>query len=60
MLHHMDLFTFYKMQFALMQHHKYSKYDLENMFPFERDLFYTMLIEYLKEVEAEKEKRKGI
>ena len=31
-----------------MQHHKYTLYDIENMIPFERDLYVTMLIDYIE------------
>ena len=31
-----------------MQHHKYSLSDLENMIPWEREVYVTMLIEYVK------------
>jgi len=37
------------MNFALMQYHKYSLSDLENMIPFERDIYIAMLIQYLEE-----------
>jgi hypothetical protein len=37
------------MNFALMQYHKYSLTDLENMIPFERDIYVAMLIQYLEE-----------
>jgi hypothetical protein len=40
--------------FSLVQHHKYSIGDLENLIPFERDLYVQMLIDFL---EKEKEKR---
>ena len=43
------------MNFGLMQHHKYSLTELENMIPWERDIYVEMLITYLKE---EKEKQK--
>ena len=36
-----------------MQHHKYSLTELENMIPFERDIYVQMLMDYLKR-EAEK------
>jgi len=36
-----------------MQHHKYSLTELENMIPFERDIYVEMLADYLKK-EAEK------
>jgi len=37
-----------------MQHHKYSLSELENMLPWEREIYITLLVQYLKE---EKEKR---
>jgi len=33
----------------MMQHHKYSLTDLENMLPWERDMYVNMLIRYLEE-----------
>jgi len=38
-----------------MQHHNYSLSDLENMIPWEREIYVDMLITYIKE---ENEKRK--
>ena len=32
-----------------MQHHKYSLEDLEDMMPFEREIYVTMLMNYLEE-----------
>ena len=40
-----------------MQHHNYSLSDLENMLPWEREVYVDMLIAYIKE-ENEKAKRK--
>jgi hypothetical protein len=34
-----------------MQHHKYSLTELENMFPFEREIYLQMLIQHLKDEE---------
>ena len=39
-----------------MQHHNYSLADLENMLPWEREIYVDMLISYIKE-ENEKNKR---
>jgi hypothetical protein len=33
----------------MMQHHKYSLTELENMLPWEREIYLTMLIKYLEE-----------
>lgn len=40
-----------------MQHHKYNLYDLENMLPWERDIYVIMLLQYI-EIENEKIKNK--
>jgi len=32
-----------------MQHHKYSLTELENMLPWERDIYVAMLIQYIEE-----------
>jgi hypothetical protein len=32
-----------------MQHHKYSLTELENMLPWERDIYVNMLMRYLEE-----------
>ena len=32
-----------------MQHHNYSLSDLENMMPWERDIYVDMLVEHIKE-----------
>ena len=33
----------------MVQHHKYSLTELEEMMPFERDIYVTLLGEYIKE-----------
>jgi hypothetical protein len=35
----------------MVQHHKYSIEDIENMYPYERDVFYEMILDYLTELE---------
>jgi hypothetical protein len=42
-----------------MQHHKYSLTELENMIPFERDVYTSLLAQYL-EKEKQKAKQKRI
>jgi|TARA_A100001388_G_C28287861_1_gene275069 hypothetical protein len=39
-----------------MQHHKYNITEIENMIPWERDIYVDMLINYIKE-ENDKRKR---
>ena len=45
----------------MMQHHKYSLTELENMIPWEREIYMGLLIKHLKEEEErmEKERRKN-
>ena len=38
-----------------MQYHHYSLEDLENMIPFERDIYVAMLIKYLEEEKQRQE-----
>jgi len=35
----------------MMQHHKYSLTELDNMMPWEREIYVGMLIEHIKEEE---------
>ena len=48
-LSHTTLKDYYNTIFSLAQHHKYSISDLENLIPFERDLYVDMLLNYLEE-----------
>jgi hypothetical protein len=49
MFRHDTLRNYYKTNFSLMQHHKYSLTELENMIPWERDIYVTLLIQYIEE-----------
>jgi hypothetical protein len=42
-----------------MQHHKYSLIELENMIPWERDLYVSLLIQYIEEENARIKERQG-
>jgi hypothetical protein len=44
-----NLANYYKTNFALIQHHKYSLEVLENMIPFERDLYLMLLAQHIEE-----------
>ena len=49
---HDSLENYYKTNFALMQHHKYSLTELENMMPWERDVYVSLLLQIIKDEEA--------
>lgn len=40
-----------------MQYHKYSLQELEDMIPFERDIYVAMLVQYLEEEKQRLENR---
>ena len=44
-----SLANYYKTNFALMQHHIYDIASLENMIPFERDLYVMLLAQHIEE-----------
>ena len=46
---HIDLESYFKLNFALMQHHKYSLTEIENMIPWERDIYVGLLNQYIEE-----------
>jgi hypothetical protein len=46
---HTDIASYYKVNFALMQHHKYSLTELENMIPWEREVYLSLLQQYIEE-----------
>ena len=48
---HMDLVNYFKLNFALMQYYKYSLTEIENMMPWERDVYVTLLKQHLEEEE---------
>ena len=46
---HEKLVNYYKTNFSLMQHHKYSLTELENMIPWEREIYISLLHNHLEE-----------
>ena len=55
---HESMVNYYKMNFALMQYHKYSLAEIEDMIPFEREIYVAMLINYLEEEKKRIEQQK--
>lgn len=45
----MNLESYYKLNFSLMQYHKYSLTEIENMIPWEREVYVTLLQQHLEE-----------
>ena len=55
---HMDLENYYQLNFSLMQYHKYSLTEIENLMPWERDVYVTLLKNHLEE-EKSKQQQNG-
>ncbi len=56
---HDSLENMYKTNFALMQHHKYSLTELENMMPWEREIYVSLLIAHINELEKARNSAKN-
>jgi hypothetical protein len=48
MLSHINLRLYYQMVFGLAQHHKYQISEIENLLPYERDIYFGMLIDFIE------------
>ena len=46
---HINLESYFKLNFALIQHHKYSLTEIENMMPWERDIYVGLLNQWVEE-----------
>tara|TARA_B100000945_G_scaffold161727_1_gene129818 strand:+ start:122 stop:310 length:189 start_codon:yes stop_codon:yes gene_type:complete len=56
---HMDLENYFRLNFALMQYHKYSLTEIENMMPWERDIYVGLLRLHLEEEELKRNQEKA-
>ena len=54
---HMDLEAYFRLNFALIQYHKYSLTEIENMMPWERDIYVELLKQHLKDEKEKQEQR---
>ena len=52
---HIDLESYFKINFSLMQHHKYSLTEIENMMPWERDIYLSLLNQFIEEENARRQ-----
>ena len=56
---HIDLESYFKLNFDLMQHHKYSLTEIENMMPWERDIYLGLLNQYIEEENLKAQQRQA-
>jgi len=57
---HENLESYYKVNFALVQHHKYSLTELENMLPWEREIYLTLLQQHLEDEKLKQQQANGV
>ena len=55
-----SLESYFKINFALMQHHKYSLTEIENMIPWEKDVYVALLEQYIEEENLKNRQQSGI
>ena len=55
---HVNIEAYYKLNFALIQHHKYSLTEIENMIPWEKEIYVSLLQQYVEEENLKVEQRK--
>ena len=53
----MDLENYFRLNFSLVQYHKYSLWEIENMIPWERDIYVGLLQQHLEEEETKQKQQ---
>ena len=56
-LSHTSLLDYYNTVFQLMQHHKYSLSEIDGMIPWEKDVYISMLAEFIREQKEEMQRQ---
>lgn len=56
---HMDLEAYFRINFAMMQFHKYSLTELENMIPWERDIYVGLLQQHIEDENLKEKQRQA-
>ena len=58
-LSHESIVNYYTTNFQMMQHHKYSLSELETMIPWEREIYITLLLDWIKKEEERQKKEES-
>ena len=56
---HNNLENYFRLNFAMMQYHKYSLTEIENMIPWERDIYVGLLQAHLEEEELKQKQQRA-
>ena len=55
-----NLKNYFETNFALMQHHNYNLEDIEHMMPWEKNIYVTLLVNYIKEENEKLQQQKAL
>jgi len=55
----MNLESYFRLNFSLIQFHKYSLTEIENMIPWERDIYVGLLKNHLEEEELKQQQQQN-
>jgi hypothetical protein len=53
----MDLENYFRLNFSLIQYHKWSLTEIENLLPWERDIYVGLLQQHLVEEESKQKQQ---
>jgi hypothetical protein len=56
---HMELESYFRINFALMQFHKYSLTEIEAMIPWERDIYLSLLQQHIEEEKLKQQQQQN-
>lgn len=56
---HIELESYYRINFALMQFHKYSLTEIEAMIPWERDIYLALLQQHIEEEKLKQQQQQN-
>ena len=56
----MDLEAYFRINFALMQFHKYSLTEIENMMPWERDIYVGLLQQHIEDEKLKQQQQANV
>ena len=56
---HMDLESYFKINFSLMTHYKYSLTEIENLVPWEREIYLLLLNQFAEEENLKAQQNNG-
>tara|TARA_Y100001970_G_scaffold293588_1_gene441409 strand:+ start:6661 stop:6843 length:183 start_codon:yes stop_codon:yes gene_type:complete len=57
---HLSAGSYYELTFSLIQYHKYSLTEIENMMPWERDIYVNLLKNYLEAEKMKQQQQQGL